>query len=85
MKVKEMVKKGIFSKDWVNGLKAGIKLSSQVAEQQGYEISFSDINELEIERDTEVAKSEPKTFEEEIKQDNERLNEIYDKVAGEAP
>ena len=38
------------SKDWVEGLKAGLEVAKAVALKQGYEMTFPEIEEIEIER-----------------------------------
>ena len=40
----------IMSKDFIKGLKAGLKIAEQVAEKQGYEIHFPKVNDMLIEK-----------------------------------
>lgn len=54
MKLKDMVKKGLLSKEWVAGLKAGLKIAKQMADKQGYEIYFPEIEDMKIEEDKEI-------------------------------
>ena len=48
MKLKE-----VFDKKYLEGMKQGIKICQDIAEKQGYELSFPDIDEMEIEKDDE--------------------------------
>lgn len=46
MKLKEKL-----SKDWIDGLKAGLEIAKATAKKQGYEISFPDVDEMELIKD----------------------------------
>ncbi len=41
----------VFKKDYLDGMKAGIKICQDIAEKNGFEIHFPDLDEMEIEKD----------------------------------
>lgn len=41
-------------KNFIKGLELGLEICKRFAKEQGYEIHFPDINEIEIERDEEL-------------------------------
>ena len=40
----------IMSKDFIKGLKTGLKIANQIAKRQGYEFDFPEVNDMLIER-----------------------------------
>lgn len=40
----------VFSKDFLAGLKQGLKIAQDVARKQGYEIHFPDVDEMMVEQ-----------------------------------
>ncbi len=66
MKLKEMVKEGKISKEWLEGLKAGLKIAKEMADKQGYEIYFPEIDEMEMVKEGKTNKKG--------KQENEAKN-----------
>ncbi len=50
MKNKQKKLEEIMSKDFIKGLKTGLKIAQDVAEKQGYEISFPEVDDMLIER-----------------------------------
>lgn len=46
MKLKE-----VFKKEYLDGMKQGIRICQDIAKKQGYEIYFPNIDEMEIEKD----------------------------------
>ena len=55
MKLKE-----VFSEEYLKGMKQGIKICQEIAERDGYEIYFPDLDEMEIEKDTKRRKTKLK-------------------------
>lgn len=51
MKVK--IKK-VMSKDFIKGLETGLRIAEDIAEKQGYEFSFPNIDEIEIEKESKT-------------------------------
>lgn len=43
----------IFGKEFIRGLKMGLELSKKIAEKQGFEIYFPDVDKILIERGKE--------------------------------
>ena len=43
--------KEVFSKDFLKGMKAGIKICQEIAERDGFEIYFQDLDEREVQKD----------------------------------
>jgi len=50
MKNKQKKLEEIMSKDFIKGLKTGLKIAQSVAKKQGYEISFPDVDDMLIEK-----------------------------------
>lgn len=40
----------VLSKDFIKGLKEGLRIAKHIAEEQGYEIFFPDVDDMLIER-----------------------------------
>ncbi len=50
MKNKQKKLEEIMSKDFIKGLKTGLKIAQDVAKKQGYELSFPEVDDMLIER-----------------------------------
>ena len=46
--------KEIMSKDFIKGLETGLKIATDVAKKQGYELSFPNVDDMLIEKDNDT-------------------------------